>query len=232
MLDIGWPELLVVAIILIVVVGPKDLPQMLRAFGKMTTRLRKTAGEFRSQFDEALREAEMDDVAQTISDARKLNPMNSVREALNPLRQAGSEIKSDLQNAVKAEPVKGPVEEPKEEALKVDEPASKLPDGLPDLGSAATTEATPAKAARKPAAKKAARKPAATKEAGAKPVTPKTKAATSKAKAGEAKTASAKASPAAKPVAETKKTATAKKPAAPKKTTSRKTTAAKKSGEA
>ena len=99
MLDIGWTELLVVAVVLIVVVGPKDLPPMLRAFGKMTTRLRKTAGEFRSQFDEALREADMDDVRQTISDVHKLNPSNALREAMNPLRQMGNEIKADLRKA-------------------------------------------------------------------------------------------------------------------------------------
>lgn len=97
MFDIGWTELLVIAVVLIVVVGPKDLPPMLRAFGKMTQRARKVAGEFRAQFDEALREAELDDVRQTISDAQKLNPVNSLREAMNPLRQMGNEIKADLQ---------------------------------------------------------------------------------------------------------------------------------------
>ncbi len=62
MFDVGWSELLIIAVVLIVVVGPKDLPPMLRAFGKMTARARKVAGEFRAQFDEALREAELDDV--------------------------------------------------------------------------------------------------------------------------------------------------------------------------
>jgi len=99
MFDIGWTELLVIAVVLIVVVGPKDLPPMLRAFGKMTQRARKVAGEFRAQFDEALREAELDDVRQTISDAQKLNPVNSLREAMNPLRQMGNEIKADLQKS-------------------------------------------------------------------------------------------------------------------------------------
>ncbi|MET3612797.1 sec-independent protein translocase protein TatB [Rhizobium aquaticum] len=106
MLDIGWTELLVIAIVLIVVVGPKDLPPMLRAFGKMTKRLRVMAGEFRQQFDEALREAELDDVRQTFSDAQKLNPVNSLKDALNPLRQMGNEIRSDIQNAAKSEPAK------------------------------------------------------------------------------------------------------------------------------
>jgi sec-independent protein translocase protein TatB len=99
MFDIGWTELLVIAVVLIVVVGPKDLPPMLRAFGKMTANFRKMAGEFRTQFDEALRESEMDDVRKTISDAQRLNPTNALRDAINPLRQMGQEIKSDLQKA-------------------------------------------------------------------------------------------------------------------------------------
>ncbi|EHS49038.1 Sec-independent protein translocase protein tatB-like protein [Rhizobium sp. PDO1-076] len=99
MLDIGWTELLVIAVVLIVVVGPKDLPPMIRAFGKMTKRLRQTAGEFRSQFDEALREAELDDLKKSVDDIRSLNPTNSLREAINPLRQMGQDIKSDLQKA-------------------------------------------------------------------------------------------------------------------------------------
>ncbi|MHB0950490.1 MAG: Sec-independent protein translocase protein TatB [Allorhizobium sp.] len=103
MLDIGWTELLVIAVILIVVVGPKDLPPMIRAFGKMTSRLRKTAGEFRSQFDEALREAELDDLRKTVSDVRSLNPANAMRDALNPLREAGNEIREDLKKATKVE---------------------------------------------------------------------------------------------------------------------------------
>ena len=97
MLDIGWTELLVIAIVLIVVVGPKDLPPMLRAFGKMTANLRKMAGDFRTQFDEALRESELDDVRKTISDAQRLNPSNALRDAINPLRQMGEEIRADLQ---------------------------------------------------------------------------------------------------------------------------------------
>lgn len=104
MLDIGWTELLVIAVILIVVVGPKDLPPMIRAFGKMTKRLRQTAGEFRAQFDEALREAELDDIKRSVDDVRSLNPANSIREALNPLRQMGQDIRSDLERSTRFEP--------------------------------------------------------------------------------------------------------------------------------
>ncbi|MCW5705727.1 Sec-independent protein translocase protein TatB [Shinella sp.] len=97
MLDVGWTEILVIAIVLIIVVGPKDLPQMLRTFGRMMSKMRGMASDFRQQFDEALREADLEDVKKTIGEAQKLNPLNTIREAVNPLRQMGDEIKADLQ---------------------------------------------------------------------------------------------------------------------------------------
>lgn len=99
MLEVGWSEILVIAIILIVVVGPKDLPQMMRTFGKMMGRVRTMANEFRSQFDEAMREAELDDVRKGISEVNKYNPASSLRDAMNPIRKLGEDIKSDLQKA-------------------------------------------------------------------------------------------------------------------------------------
>ncbi|WP_455271753.1 Sec-independent protein translocase protein TatB [Rhizobium herbae] len=99
MLDVGWTELVVIAIVMIIVVGPKDLPPMLRTFGKMMTKMRGMANDFRQQFDEALKEADLDEVRKTLSDAQKLNPAHSIREAMNPLRQMGNDIKADLQKA-------------------------------------------------------------------------------------------------------------------------------------
>jgi sec-independent protein translocase protein TatB len=98
MFEVGWSELLVIAVVLIVVVGPKDLPRMLRTFGKATTQMRRMAGDFRRQFDEALREAELDDVR----DIGRMDPRNRMREALNPIRSVGDEIRSSLRSATKA----------------------------------------------------------------------------------------------------------------------------------
>ena len=103
MFDIGWSELVIIAVVALVVIGPKELPATLRTIGKMTARARKVAGEFRAQFDEAMREADLDDVRQTIADAQKLNPVNSLREAMNPLREMGNEIKADLQRTATPE---------------------------------------------------------------------------------------------------------------------------------
>ncbi|HEY9056236.1 MAG TPA: Sec-independent protein translocase protein TatB [Aurantimonas sp.] len=102
MFDIGWAELMMVAVILVVVVGPKDLPRMLRTFGRTTKQLRSMAGDFRRQFDDALREAELDDVRSTVSDIRKLDPTKDVRAAMNPMKAVGEEIRSSLKAAAKA----------------------------------------------------------------------------------------------------------------------------------
>src|SRR5690606_5134067 len=68
-----------------------------------TGNLRKMAGEFRTQFDEALRETEMEEVRKTISDAQKLNPSNALRDAINPLRQMGQEIRGDLEKSTRVD---------------------------------------------------------------------------------------------------------------------------------
>jgi sec-independent protein translocase protein TatB len=172
MLDIGWTELLVVAIVLIIVVGPKDLPPMLRAFGRTTTKLRKMANEFRGQFDEALREADLDDVRKTFSDARSLNPMNQIRDAVNPLRQTGNEIRKDLEKSVK------PVAVP-DSGMKLE--------GDPKIESDKAVEAAPLKGPVKDA-DAPAEKPAASGST--------TKAKTTAAKTTAAKTAATKAAPA------------------------------------
>ncbi|WP_176084057.1 Sec-independent protein translocase protein TatB [Martelella sp. HB161492] len=99
MLDIGWLELLVIAIVLIVVVGPRELPHVLRTFGKTMTQFRKMATDFRSQMDQALKEADLDEVASAVNDVRKLNPANSIRDAVNPLRQTANDIKADLKKS-------------------------------------------------------------------------------------------------------------------------------------
>ena len=108
MFEIGWSELLVIGVVLIVVVGPKDLPRMLRTFGRTTTHLRKMAGDFRKQFDDALREAELDDVRDTVKDLRSLDPRQEIRKALSPMRAVGDEIRSSLMAATKAPESKVP----------------------------------------------------------------------------------------------------------------------------
>jgi len=146
MLDIGWSEILVIAIVLIVVVGPKDLPRMLRAFGQATSRMRKTANEFRRQFDEALREAELDDVKTIVDDARSLDPRRDIKKVFDPIRSAGEELRSSLnKTAAPATPVPPPPPEPVPSA---DAPAEPAPAVAAAAADTVVTE-KPAKAAKK-----------------------------------------------------------------------------------
>jgi sec-independent protein translocase protein TatB len=70
MLDIGWSELLVIAIVAIVVVGPKDLPKMMRSIGFYAGKLRRAAADFQRQFEEAMAESEADEVRKNIESIR------------------------------------------------------------------------------------------------------------------------------------------------------------------
>ena len=56
MFDIGWSEILVIIVVAIVVVGPKELPRLMGTFGRYAGKLRRAAAEFQRQFDDAIRD--------------------------------------------------------------------------------------------------------------------------------------------------------------------------------
>jgi len=105
MFDIGWTEMLVIAIVMIVVVGPKDLPKMLRTFGKMTSKMRSMAGDFQRQFNEALKEAELDDLKKSVDTLRDLNPASEIKKQPNPFEKAAADVRAGLQSAMNPKPV-------------------------------------------------------------------------------------------------------------------------------
>jgi len=83
MFDIGWSELLVVLVVALVVVGPKDLPRLMRTAGRWVARARAMANQFRASFDEMAREAELDDLRAEIEALRRSNPLSDVQAELN-----------------------------------------------------------------------------------------------------------------------------------------------------
>src|ERR1700739_2628263 len=66
MFDIGWGKIVIIAVIALIVIGPKELPAVLRTAGQWMGKIRRMAGEFQSQFQEAMREAEMADLKKSI----------------------------------------------------------------------------------------------------------------------------------------------------------------------
>ncbi|WP_420962340.1 Sec-independent protein translocase protein TatB [Brucella sp. IR073] len=208
MLDVGWSEILVIMIVIIVVVGPKDLPKMLRAFGKATARMRSTADEFRRQFDEALREAELEDVKNVVEDARRLDPRTDIKKMFDPIRSAGEDLRQSLHGpvagATPAEDVVTLVPPPPPEPVPSAPPPATLattpvatvpavpvstatvPASTPVAATELAAVKKPARAAKKTAAPKAAT--ASSKEAGEPAAKPARRTArTPKAKADETK---------------------------------------------
>lgn len=84
MLDIGWTELILVAVILILVVGPKDLPVVMRTFGRMVGRMRAMGREFTQTFEEVAREAELEELTKTANSIRTMNVKNELQKKLDP----------------------------------------------------------------------------------------------------------------------------------------------------
>lgn len=216
MLDIGFPELLVIAVVLILVVGPKDLPPMLRAFGKTVKKYRGMATDFKNQFNEALDESELDELRQAASDVKNMNPMNKLKDAVNPLTEVGDDIKSHL--------------DVKDEDLAPVKPWKPKPEEISDVARSVGEKEKAAKAAAAKKTTKTTRKPrAAAASSTARANKAKSAANSTASKPATSKPAQAKAATAKKP-AETK--AASPKPAAAKATgtkkpVTRRTTAAK-----
>jgi sec-independent protein translocase protein TatB len=83
MFDIGWSELLVIAVVAIVVVGPKDLPRLMRTFGHYAGKLRRAAADFQRQFEEAMRETEVDEVRKAIESVREETPSLDLKASID-----------------------------------------------------------------------------------------------------------------------------------------------------
>lgn len=91
MFDIGWGELLLAGMIALIVIGPKELPTVMRTLGHWMGRVKRMASEFQGQFQEALREAELDDLKKQAEDLT-----GSVSDMANPLADVQEDVERVL----------------------------------------------------------------------------------------------------------------------------------------
>jgi sec-independent protein translocase protein TatB len=84
MFDIGWSELLVIGVVAIIVVGPKELPRLMRTFGHYLGKVRHMAADFQRQFEDAVRDSEIDEVRKAMQDfhAEVSDPRGTVDKPL------------------------------------------------------------------------------------------------------------------------------------------------------
>jgi sec-independent protein translocase protein TatB len=94
--DFGLVELLVIGAVALIVVGPKDLPKVMRQFGQFVGRMRAMAREFQNQFDEIAREAELQDLRDEVKRLRKeADPSEDLRNAMREAEDAWREDSDD-----------------------------------------------------------------------------------------------------------------------------------------
>jgi sec-independent protein translocase protein TatB len=135
MFGIDSPELLVIAVVALVVIGPKELPGLLKTWGKWMAQMRGMATEFRGHVDEMVRQSELDQVKQQLLDStggldfKSLDPTKEMRatiqEGMSEGEKALAEAKSSLDNPL-AEPESAPqiAVEPAPESLAAPAPAA------------------------------------------------------------------------------------------------------------
>jgi sec-independent protein translocase protein TatB len=101
MFDIGWSELVVIAVVALIAIGPKELPGVLRTVGQWMGKARKMAAEFQGQFNEAMREAEMADLKKSFDDIKDVATGFSTGNIMTSLQK-------DVSDALKIDDIDKP----------------------------------------------------------------------------------------------------------------------------
>ncbi len=84
MFDIGWTEMMVIALIALIVIGPKDLPGTMKTVAHWMRKARALTREFQSGIDEMVREAELDDAKKALEATRRGNLEQTIGNAIDP----------------------------------------------------------------------------------------------------------------------------------------------------
>lgn len=129
MFEVGWSEILVIAIVALIVFPTKDLPRLLRTVGQLVGKARRMAGDMQAQFNQALREAEREaDLADLRNSVQNANPLTDLKKTLDPVRTLGDDLKKSMTTPIAPKPV---------------EPAETLAVAAPVTNSASAEEAAP-----------------------------------------------------------------------------------------
>ena len=84
LLDLGWSELLLIGVVALVFIGPKDLPKALRVAGFWARKARTLSREFQSSIDQMIREADLEDIRREVKQASELNLDQEFRQTIDP----------------------------------------------------------------------------------------------------------------------------------------------------
>ncbi len=102
MFDLGWGEIVVIGIVALIAIGPKELPTVLRTLGQYMAKIKRMASEFQGQFQDALREAELgdlkkqaEDLQSSVTDISSFDPMADVQKEMQSAFEPTEQPKTD-----------------------------------------------------------------------------------------------------------------------------------------
>jgi sec-independent protein translocase protein TatB len=84
MFDLGWGEMALIALVAIIILGPKELPHALKTLGRAIRKVREVSREFQGHVDEMVREAELDDVRKQLEDVKNKGLSKTLQEQVDP----------------------------------------------------------------------------------------------------------------------------------------------------
>lgn len=113
MFDIGWSEMMVVAVLVLIIMGPKELPQALRTIMAFVRKGKELAGEFRSGVDDLVREADLEGARDAVNNATPHSLRQSIESVVDPeqsLKKSAVELTESVQEAAQSLPSETPSE--------------------------------------------------------------------------------------------------------------------------
>ena len=99
MFGMGWWEISIVGLMMILVLGPKELPHAMRTMARMMRKARRLASEFQGHMDDLVREADLDDVRKTVNSIKNHDVGAAISQAVDPMGELQSDLKSTLDDA-------------------------------------------------------------------------------------------------------------------------------------
>lgn len=139
MFDFSGSELLVIAIVALVVIGPKDLPKVLRAAGKWAAKARAVAREFQSSIDEMIRESELEEVKKEVEKVAATDVGHEIEQSVDPK----GELKASLESPDLAAGVNNPAGTAETTGPSVGETVTQPPETAPAAEGAPSAEPAP-----------------------------------------------------------------------------------------
>jgi sec-independent protein translocase protein TatB len=144
MFDLEWSKLALIAVVALVVIGPKDLPRVMRIVGQWVQRARSIAREFQGSIDQMVRESELEEVKRNLDRATSFDVEREIHQAIDP----GGELRRSLNEPVLTNPlidIPKPAIEEKPDAAALPSAADQPVEALPPPAESSAPALEPAK---------------------------------------------------------------------------------------